>query len=84
MNRSRPLRLKFCMTSNLLVVVDVHTKFKDSSFSRFMDIGVRILKVWASSAILDSTLNGFSQFRSFPEATEYHLVKLERNLSTCG
>jgi len=48
---------------------------------RFKDIGVRILKIWASSAILDSILSEFSQFRLFHEATEYHLAKFERNMN---
>jgi len=47
------------MTSDLLLVVDAHTKFEVSSFSRSIDIGVRILKIWASSAISGSTLSGF-------------------------
>jgi len=58
----------------------MHTIFEVSGFSCSRDIGVRILKIWASSAILDSTLSSFTQFRSFPGATEYHLVKFERNL----
>jgi len=43
-----------------------------------------ILKIWASDTILDSILSEFSQFRLFYEATQYHLVTFERNLSTCG
>jgi len=72
------------MPSKLLFVVDAHTKFEVTSFSRSKDIGVRILKIWPSSAILDSILSGFSQIRSFPGATEYHRVKFEYNLSRCG
>jgi len=54
------------MPSKLLFVVTAHTKFEVRSFSRSRDIGVCILKIWASSAILNSTLSGFWQFRSFP------------------
>jgi len=76
-----PFDLVFCMPSKLFLVVDSHTKFEVSSFNRFRDIWVSILKIWASSAILHY---GFSPFRSFSGATEYHLVKFKRNLSTCG
>jgi len=72
------------MPSKLHLVVDAHTKFEISSFSRSKDIGVRILKIWASSAILDSILGEFSRFRLFHGATEYHLMKYEHNPSTCG
>jgi len=47
------------MPSKLFLVVDAHDKFEISSFSRSRDIGVRILKMWASS--VDSTLSGFSR-----------------------
>jgi len=40
-----------------------------------------MLKIWASSSILDSIISGFWQFCIFHEATEYHFVKFERNLS---
>jgi len=73
--------LIFCMPSKLLFVIYADTKFEVSSFSRSTDIGVCILKISVSSAILDSTLSDFGQFRSFPGATKYHLVKYER-LST--
>jgi len=72
------------MPSKLLFVIDAHTIFEDSSFSYSKDIGVRILKIWASSAILDLTVSGFWQFCSFSGATEYQAVKFDRNLSTCG
>jgi len=73
----------FWMLSKLLVV-GAHTQFEVSSFSRFKDIGAGIWKIWASSAILDSTLSGFWQFRIFSGATESRLVKFECSLSTCG
>jgi len=77
--------IAFCtLQSKLLLVVDEHTKFDISSFSRSRDIRVRILRILASFAMSDSTLSGFWQFRSFSGATEYHLVKSERNLSTCA
>jgi len=44
----------------VFLVVDAHTKFEVSSFSRSNDIGSRILIICASSAILDSTLNEYS------------------------
>jgi len=59
-----PFDLVFCMLSKLLIVIGAHSKFEVSSFCRCRDIGVRILKTWASSAILDSTLSGFWQFQS--------------------
>jgi len=58
--------------------------FEVSSFSCSKDIGVRILKIWVTSTILDSTTSEFSQFRLIQAATKYHLVKSERNLSTFG
>jgi len=75
-------RPSFCMPSKLHIAGDAHSIFEIFSFSRSKDIGLRILKIWASSAILDSTLSVFSQFCLFHAATEYHLVKSERNLST--
>jgi len=51
--------LVFGMPSKLLLVVDANNKFEVSSVSRSRDIGVRILKLWASSAILDLTLGVF-------------------------
>jgi len=48
-----PFSLVFLHAVKLHLVVDAHTKFEVSSFSLFKDIGARILKIWASSAILD-------------------------------
>jgi len=72
------------MSSKLLLEIDAKTKFEVSSFGRFKNTGVRILKVRESFAILDSALTRFLQFRSFSGVTEYHLVRFERNLSHCG
>jgi len=44
--------------SKAFLVVDAHTKFEVSSFSRLKDIGASILKMWASSTTLYSTLSG--------------------------
>jgi len=55
----------FCTAYFLLLTIYLHAKFEVLSFSRSIDIGVRILKIWASSAILNAILNGFSQFRLF-------------------
>jgi len=68
----------------LLFAVYLQAQFGAYSFSRSKDIGVRILKIWASFTILDLTLSGFSQFRSFPGATEYHVEKFVHNLSLYG
>jgi len=64
------------MTSKLILVVDAYTKLEVSSFSHSRDIGVHMLKIWASSAILNLTLSGFTQFHGFPGATEYHFRTL--------
>jgi len=56
--------------------VDAHTKFKVYSFSRPIDIRIRMLKIWALSAILDSTRSGFSQFCLFHRATSIILLNL--------
>jgi len=75
-----PFDLVFCLPSKLLVV-DAHTKFEISRFSCSKDIWDRMLKIWASFAILDSILGECWLFFVFQGATEYPLVKFERNLS---
>jgi len=77
-NGPRPLWHSFCMGSKLLLVVDAHIKFEVSSFSRSEDIGARILKIWASSAILDSTLSEFWQLCSCHGVICPRAAELER------
>jgi len=50
-------------------IVDAHTKFQVSSFSRSKDIRVRILKIWVLSVVLDLTESEFLKFRYLLEAT---------------
>jgi len=69
-----PIVTYFCIAYFPLVATYLHDKFEPCS----KDVEVCILKIWASSAILDSTFSRFWQFSSFPEATKYHFVKFER------
>jgi len=62
-----PSDLVFCMPSKLLLVIDALTKFEISMFSCSKDIRARILQIWASSAILDSTLGEFDNFATSAE-----------------
>jgi len=65
--REIPFDLVFCMPCKLHLMADAHTKFQVSSFSHSNDTAVGILNIWASFAILDSTLSGFHNSASFTE-----------------
>jgi len=70
-----PFDLVICTPSKLLLVVDAHTKFEASSFSRSRYIG-RCRPSWIRSLV------GFDNSAAFrkPQST-YQLVKFECNLS---
>jgi len=54
-----PLTYLFACAQVEILVVDAYNKSEVSSFNRSKDIWVRILTIWAASAILDSILSEF-------------------------
>jgi len=78
-----PFDLVSCMPSKLLLVVDAHTKFEVSSFSCSKHIGP-VYKNLGVVRYLRFDIKRVLTIPHFRGATEYHLVKFERNLSKCG